>query len=64
MEEGVVALSCRGPLGGGRGGAGDRSGGNISISPSHRGRNCSDWLDIFLCGEDNNERLKIKSNTY
>ena len=38
MEEGVVVLSCRGPLGGGRGdrgGAGDRSGGNISIPPSH-----------------------------
>ena len=30
------ALSCRGLLGGGRGGAGDRSGGNISIPPSHR----------------------------
>ena len=35
MEESVVALSCRGPLGGGRGGAGDRSGGNITIPPSH-----------------------------
>ena len=40
MEEGVVALSrCRVevPLEGvgGRGGAGDRSGENISISPSH-----------------------------
>ena len=35
MEEGVVVSRSLGGGRGGRGGAGDRSGGNISISLSH-----------------------------